>query len=222
MLPVWALLPSGICIGLSKYLFGVIVKGISTRILSKHYQKKEEKLGAKSKDLTTINNDVELASNIISLIVSEVLFYPFETILHRIQLQGTRTIIDNLDTGKTRSACFFEYDDDTVMKSILGTQVVPILTSYEGAFDCYITTIQSEGVSGLYKGFGALMLQFAAHLAVIKLSKWVFTQIAEICSEKAPTKVTEFYNLEPTSISQQQCSTLSRSLSYVSSLNDEP
>lgn len=100
MLPVWALLPSGICIGLSKYLFSVIIKGISTRLLSKHIQKREEKKGARSRDLTAINNEVELASNFISLVMSEVLFYPFETILHRIQLQGTRTIIDNLDTGK--------------------------------------------------------------------------------------------------------------------------
>ncbi len=100
MLPVWALLPSGVCIGLSKYLFSVIVKGISTRLLSRHIQKQEEKKGARSRDLTTINSEVELASNVISLFVSEVLFYPFETILHRIQLQGTRTIIDNLDTGE--------------------------------------------------------------------------------------------------------------------------
>ncbi|CAG9808379.1 unnamed protein product [Chironomus riparius] len=201
MLPVWALLPSGICVGLTKYLFSVIVKGISTRILSKHYHKKEEQKGAKSRDLTTVNNDVELASNLISLITSEILFYPFETILHRIQLQGTRTIIDNLDTG---------------------TQVVPILTSYEGAFDCYVQTIHSEGFGGLYKGFGSMMLQFAAHLAVIKLSKWIINQISEICSEKAPTKVAEFYNLEQASISQQHGSTISRSLSYVSSIHDEP
>lgn len=105
----------------------------------------------------------------------------------------------------------------------LGTQVVPILTSYEGAFDCYITTVQSEGVGGLYKGFGSMVLQFAAHLAVIKLSKWIINQISEICSEKAPTKVTEFYNLDQASISQtNHASTISRSLSYVSSINDEP
>lgn len=67
-----------------------------------------------------------------------------------------------------------------------------------------------------------MILQFAAHLAVIKLSKWIINQIAEICSEKAPTKVTEFYNLEQASISQQQGSTISRSLSYVSSIHDEP
>lgn len=100
MLPVWALLPSGVCIGLSKYLFSIIVKGISTRLLDRHYKKREEKLGARNRDLTATNNEVELASNIISLFMSEVLFFPFETILHRIQLQGTRTIIDNLDTGK--------------------------------------------------------------------------------------------------------------------------
>jgi solute carrier family 25 protein 46 len=66
------------------------------------------------------------------------------------------------------------------------------------------------------------MLQFAAHLAVIKLSKWIINQISEICSERPPTKVTEFYNLEQASISQQQGSTISRSLSYVSSIHDEP
>lgn len=99
MLPVWGLLPSGVCIGLSKYLFSVIVKGISTRVLIRHVQKREEKQGARSRDLMTINNEVELASNIISLFISEIIFFPFETILHRLMLQGTRTIIDNLDTG---------------------------------------------------------------------------------------------------------------------------
>lgn len=85
-----------------------------------------------------------------------------------------------------------------------------------------MTTIQSEGVGGLYKGFGAMVIQFAAHLAVIRLSKWIFNQVAEICSEKPPTKVTEFYNLEPSISLQHGGSTISRSLSYVSSINDEP
>lgn len=90
--------------------------------------------------------------------------------------------------------------------------------------DCYFTTVQSEGYGGLYKGFGAMILQFAAHLAVIKISKWIINQISEICSDKAPPKVADFYNLEPAtlSLSQQQGSTVSRSLSYVSSINDEP
>lgn len=79
--------------------------------MGRYISKFEEKKGARSKDITSINNDIELYSNIFSLVSAEIVFYPFETILHRIQLQGTRTIIDNLDTGTT---------------------VVPILTSYEG------------------------------------------------------------------------------------------
>jgi solute carrier family 25 protein 46 len=74
-------------------------------------------------------------------------------------LQGTRTIIDNLDSGY---------------------EVIPILTSYEGARDCYVTVVQQEGVAGLYKGFGALILQFVAHVAVIKLTRIVLTEISNL------------------------------------------
>lgn len=79
----------------------------------------------------------------------------------RLHLQGTRTIIDNLDSGY---------------------EVIPILTSYEGARDCYVTIVQQEGVAGLYKGFGALILQFVAHVAVIKLTKFMLTEISSLLS----------------------------------------
>lgn len=79
--------------------------------------------------------------------------------LYRLHLQGTRTIIDNLDSGY---------------------EVIPILTSYEGAWDCYVTTLQQEGTAGLYKGFGALILQFVAHVAVIKLTKFVLVEISHM------------------------------------------
>lgn len=45
-------------------------------------------------------------------------------------------------------------------------------------------------------GFGAVILQFAAHVAVIKLTKWIVTQIVEIVNNKPSTKTTEFYNLD--------------------------
>lgn len=81
--------------------------------------------------------------------------------------QGTRTIIDNLDTG---------------------TSVTPILTGYEGFMDCYNTTIAREGMSGLYKGFGALVLQLAAHLAIIKLTTIVVSEITNLLKPaKSPT-----------------------------------
>ena len=40
-----------------------------------------------------------------------------------------------------------------------------------------------------------MVLQFAAHYAVIRLTKWIVTQVMEIVVNKPPAKVTEFYNL---------------------------
>lgn len=94
-------------------------------------QNSQEQRGARPKDFENDQQNIEIYSTLLSIMSTEILFYPIETILHRIQLQGTRTIIDNLDSGYS---------------------VVPILTSYEGATDCYRSTIISEGVSGLYKG----------------------------------------------------------------------
>lgn len=107
------------------------IKSISTRIMQYRLQNVQEQRGAKPKDFENDAQNIEIYSTFLSIMSTEVLFYPFETILHRIQLQGTRTIIDNLDSGYS---------------------VVPILTNYEGASDCYRTTIATEGVSGLYKG----------------------------------------------------------------------
>lgn len=170
------------------------MKGVSTRIMQYRLHNSQEQRGARSRDLDSQLQDIEIYSTLFSLMTTEVLFYPFETILHRIQLQGTRTIIDNLDSGYS---------------------VVPILTSYEGALDCYRTTVATEGICGLYKGFGAMVLQFAAHVAVIKITKWVVTQITEVYSSKPSTKVTEFYNLDEPRQSIETTS-MSRSHSTIS------
>lgn len=103
-------------------------------------QNSQERAGARPKDIENDQQNIEIYSTLLSIMSTEIIFYPIETILHRIQLQGTRTIIDNLDSGYS---------------------VVPILTSYEGATDCYRSTIASEGVSGLYKG-----MMFVSHTLV--------------------------------------------------------
>lgn len=90
-------------------------------------------------------------------LLADTLLYPLETVLHRLYLQGTRTIIDNTDTG-------FE--------------VVPIITRYEGAADCFSTVIAEEGFVGLYKGFGALVAQYALHVAILKLTRCIFELVA--------------------------------------------
>lgn len=196
MLPAWALIGPCMSVGITKYLFGLVIKGISSRIMRRRIQQAQERKGAKYKDDTLENQNVEIYSNLISMLTTEVIFYPFETILHRIQLQGTRTIIDNLDNGYA---------------------VVPILTNYQGAIDCYRTTVAAEGFSGLYKGFGSIVLQFAAHIAVIKLTKWVVTQITEVISSRPPQKVMQYYNLDRGLISNS--TTISPSLSTNSELD---
>ncbi|XP_055843399.1 mitochondrial outer membrane protein SLC25A46-like [Episyrphus balteatus] len=195
MLPVWALLGPSVSLGLTKYIFSLFVRGISSHIIRRSIQNNQEQKGAKVKDDSLIIQNVQIYSNLISILTSEILFYPFETILHRLQLQGTRTIVDNLDSGYS---------------------VVAILTNYQGARDCYRTTIATEGISGLYKGFGAIVLQFAAHIAVIKITKWVVGQITEVISSKPPAKVVQYYNLDRAAASSS--TTISRSLSSSSNI----
>lgn len=110
------------------------IKSLSMRLLQYRLQCVQERRGGRPKDNEAEYQNIEIYSTLVSVMSTEILFYPFETILHRIQLQGTRTIIDNLDTGYS---------------------VVPILTSYEGAADCCRSTIAAEGISGLYKGSDA-------------------------------------------------------------------
>uniref|UniRef100_A0A182IXA1 Uncharacterized protein n=1 Tax=Anopheles atroparvus TaxID=41427 RepID=A0A182IXA1_ANOAO len=176
----------------------LFVRGISTRIMCRRVTFYEEQKGARTRDFAAQSQVIEVYSTMISLMTTEMIFFPFETILHRIQLQGTRTIIDNLDSGYS---------------------VVPILTSYEGVVDCYRQTVATEGVAGLYKGFGAMILQFAAHVAVIKLGKWFITQISELMSSKPPAKVVEFYKLDDKT--PVGSATMSRSISGISSLSNE-
>lgn len=198
MLPIWALVGPSISLGISKYVCQLFIRGISTRIMCRRVTFFEQKRGARTRDFAAQSQVIEVYSTMISLMATEIIFYPFETILHRIQLQGTRTIIDNLDSGYS---------------------VIPILTSYEGVVDCYRQTVATEGVSGLYKGFGAMLLQFAAHIAVIKLGKWIITQISEIMSNKPPAKVAEFYNLDAKNSGGSV--SMSRSISGISSLSEE-
>ena len=95
-------------------------------------------------------------------LVADTLLYPLETVLHRLHLQGTRSIIDNLDSG---------------------IEVTPILTRYEGVSDCFATILQEEGISGLFKGFGAVLLQYAVHFLIIKFSSKLISQV--LCSDQS-------------------------------------
>ena len=99
----------------------------------------------------------ELIATFTGNLLADTLLFPLETVLHRLLLQGTRTIIDNTDSG-------------------LG--VVPIITRYEGVTDCFISIIREEGVAGLYKGFGALTLQYGIHMALLRMTHWIFRRLS--------------------------------------------
>lgn len=63
---------------------------------------------------------------------------------------GTRTLIDNLNSG-------------IVIK--------PVLTNYQGFFDCKKAILQNETNFGFYKGIGSMFLQFSIQLLIMKVTK---------------------------------------------------
>lgn len=169
LIPIYALLPPTIAYEVTKYLFTLIVRGITSRIMHIRHKHRHEYTEAYSNNLLpdTLIQDIELQSIPIAMCTADVLFYPLETVIHRLHLQGTRTIIDNLDTGRS---------------------VTPLLTGYSGAADCYRTIISTEGPLGLYKGFGALMLQFGVYVFVIRATKWILTEVLTKLRQKPKSK----------------------------------
>ncbi|VFV28008.1 solute carrier family 25 member 46 [Lynx pardinus] len=100
----------------------------------------------------------ELIANFAASLCSDVILYPLETVLHRLHIQGTRTIIDNTD---------------------LGYEVLPINTQYEGMRDCINTIRQEEGMLGFYKGFGAVIIQYTLHAAVLQITKIIYSTLLQ-------------------------------------------
>ncbi|KAB0360790.1 hypothetical protein FD754_004946 [Muntiacus muntjak] len=100
----------------------------------------------------------ELIANFAASLCSDVTLYPLETVLHRLHVQGTRTIIDNTD---------------------LGYEVLPINTQYEGLRDCVRTVRQEEGLLGFYKGFGAVGVQYALHAAVLQITRAIYSTLLQ-------------------------------------------
>ena len=44
--------------------------------------------------------------------------------------------------------------------------------------------LDEEGVSGLFKGFGAMIMQYAFHLALLKFSATLFTEVAKFIRQE--------------------------------------
>ncbi|VDD78662.1 unnamed protein product [Mesocestoides corti] len=99
----------------------------------------------------------DLTANLWASLASDLLLYPLETIVVRLCVQGTRTLVDNLDTADS---------------------VLPIISSFDGPFDVLRSAATSpSGFVGLYRGFGALILQYAVQAAFLAGIKYAYEQL---------------------------------------------
>lgn len=158
LLPVWAIVVPTVAYGLNRYLFFTGVRAATSRFLHLRDKRTAPPLPPPpSADCGSGDvRSADIDSAFVSMFVTDVVFYPMETIIHRLHLQGTRTIVDNLDTGYS---------------------VLPILTNYLGPVDCYVKTVGAEGTAGLYKGFGALLLQYSVHYLLLRLTRFLITEV---------------------------------------------
>lgn len=87
MLPIWALILPTVTLGLAKYLFSMMVKGVATWVLNTRQNNKWQQTGTIPKDCNPAMEDINLSASLIATISSDVVFYPCETIVHRLHLQ---------------------------------------------------------------------------------------------------------------------------------------
>lgn len=112
-----------------------------------------------SMDANDINADSEqILNSIIANIVADVTLLPMETVLNCLYIQGTRTIVDNVDET---------------------TVVLPVLTNYDGFSDCYQSILKFEGPLGLYKGLGAIILQYSIHFLIFKVMYYILKEFQD-------------------------------------------
>lgn len=102
-------------------------------------------------------NYTDLVSQMYSCLVADVLLYPLETLAVRLCVQGTRTLVDNMD---------------------IGDLVVPIISNFEGFFDALNFALDSEhGLASLYAGFGSLVTQYTLHAFTLYGIRCLFEQL---------------------------------------------
>lgn len=95
-------------------------------------------------------------ASLCAQLTAVVVWYPVETVINRLIIQGTRTIIDNTDHGYG---------------------VVPINTRYDGFLDCLRSIEHREGIFGLYKGVGVIAFEVLLNFALLKIAKFAAYRI---------------------------------------------
>ncbi|KAJ6669732.1 hypothetical protein lerEdw1_000281 [Lerista edwardsae] len=158
LLPLLALTFPTVLHGVLHYIISCIVQKLVLFFL-----KKENSPSLATENSSSVQSMLdayfpELIASFAASLCADVMLYPLETVLHRLHIQGTRTIIDNTD---------------------LGYEVLPINSQYEGMRDCINTIKREEGILGFYKGFGAIVVQYTLHVALLQLTKILYTTLLQ-------------------------------------------
>lgn len=162
LLPMWTLVLPTVLHGLLTYILGTLIQQlVLIRTKGRGIQtSRDQGSYDEPPDPTDMARTYypELVANFLALFVPEILLYPLETVLNQLYVQGTRTIVDDLDTG---------------------SGVVPLCTNYDGVMDCFHSIWRDEGLGGFYKGFGALMIQLFIHWLILKLTQFVYREMSQ-------------------------------------------
>ncbi|KAK1787951.1 hypothetical protein P4O66_016427 [Electrophorus voltai] len=159
LLPLWGLLFPTVLHGVLHYIITSSVQKLVLYLLRHDLPKR----AGPNSSSNTVQNMLdayfpELIASFAANLCADVLLFPLETVLHRLHVQGTRTIIDNTD---------------------LGFEVLPINTQYEGMSDCVNVIRREEGILGFYKGFGTIVIQYSLHAAVLQITKMIYSTLLQ-------------------------------------------
>uniref|UniRef100_A0A0X3PSK3 Solute carrier family 25 member 46 n=2 Tax=Schistocephalus solidus TaxID=70667 RepID=A0A0X3PSK3_SCHSO len=193
-LPIWKLIPPVVVLGVGQR----IVRLFFDRLVSIYFNQgvEQEQMDAEAEsrsrlqrhtspgqaastsEFTLVNNQrqevalqstyirfyTDLAANLWASLAVDVLLYPLETIVVRLCVQGTRTLVDNMDTG---------------------VSVLPIVSAFDGPLDAIRSALHSSsGLLGLYRGFGALAMQYALQAAFLMGVKAAYERL--LCCYSSP------------------------------------
>ncbi|XP_051906682.1 mitochondrial outer membrane protein SLC25A46 isoform X2 [Hippocampus zosterae] len=155
LLPLSCLLLPAVCHAVLRYAAATAVQRAALWL---HRRAKQRRQGSADPPADPLETHFpELAAAWLGSLVADALTFPLETVLHRLSLQGTRTIIDATDgvaAGNGGSPL-----------------VLPVNTQYDGAADCFHSIRRKEGWAAFYRGFGALVAQFALHGALLAAAR---------------------------------------------------
>lgn len=104
LLPLWKLTIPTASYHILHYTLTTLIEKIT-----KHFYRKSESIETEDEEITEKSRTMteiyfpDLVANFCGNMISDIVLYPLETIMHRLLVQGTRTIIDNTDAGKN---CF--------------------------------------------------------------------------------------------------------------------